>query len=104
MERRPMVCSRSSSASFLTDGRLCTTTPRLRSKTQIATSPGRGAGLNLAALSAGVDVDQRESRSFAAVVRFDGHVVLVVFSAHFQFGYRTTIVSIALQLFGSLRI
>jgi hypothetical protein len=42
--------------------------------------------LDVTALAASVHIDKGESRSFAGIGRLDGHYVLIVFSADFEFG------------------
>ena len=59
--------------------------------------------LDVTLLSACVEIDQRKLGALAAFTGFDGHDVLVVFGADFQFCNRAGVV-VTLQLFALIGI
>jgi hypothetical protein len=70
---------------------------------QVTAAKFRCAALDIALLSACVEIDQRELGALAALTRFDGHDVLVVIGADFQFRNRAGVV-VTLQLFALIGI
>lgn len=65
---------------------------------QVTAADFRVCNLDVALLSACVDKDQSELGALVALTRFDGHDVLVVFGADFQFRNRAGVL-VTFQLF-----